>query len=79
MEQWKMYILSCIYGPLLIAQIALVLIFGVVNEAGFVLVLYAGWAIWVISVIFGFLPIFVFKRKGDVAKGKSSVLGGFAI
>ena len=35
--------------------------------------MYVGWVIWAISVIFGFLPIFIFKRKGDVAKGKSYV------
>jgi len=73
MKQWKMYILSCIWGPLLVAQIVLVFIFGIFNEAGFDEVMYVGWVIWAISVIFGFLPIFIFKRKGGVAKGKSYI------
>ena len=73
MKQWKIYILSCIYGPLLIVQIVSVFMFGIFYEARFDLVMYAGWVIWAISVIFGFLPIFVFKRKGGVAKGKSYV------
>ena len=73
MNQWKEYILSCIWGPLLIIQIILVFILGVFNEAGFNEVMYIGWVIWAISVIFGFLPIFTFKIKGNVPKGKSYV------
>jgi protein-S-isoprenylcysteine O-methyltransferase Ste14 len=73
MKQWKMYILSCVWGPVLITQIILVFIFGIFNEAGLDVVMYVGWVIWAISVIFGFLPIFTFKRKGGVAKGKSYV------
>lgn len=73
MKQWKLYILSCIWGPLLVVQIILVFIFGIFNEAGFDLVMYAGWVIWAISVIFGFFPILIFKRKGGVEKGKSYV------
>jgi len=73
MKQWQNYILWCIWGPLFIAQIILVFVFGVFNQAGFDEVMYLGWVIWAISVIFGFLPIFTFKRKGSVAKGKSYV------
>lgn len=73
MKQWRIYILSCIWGPLLVVQIILVFVFGIFNEAGFDEVMYVGWLIWAISVIFGFLPIFTFKRKGGVAKGKSYV------
>ena len=73
MNQWKTYILSCIWIPALIAQIILVIICGVYNEAGLDFVMYAGWAVWAISFVFGFLPILVFKRKGDVARGKSYV------
>ena len=73
MSQWKEYILSCIWGPLLVVQIILVFFLGIFNEAGFDLVMYAGWLVWAISVIFGFLPIFTFKSKGGVAKGKSYV------
>jgi protein-S-isoprenylcysteine O-methyltransferase Ste14 len=35
--------------------------------------MYAGWLIWVISVFFGWYPIFYFKRKGGVKKGDSFV------
>ncbi|MBL7110662.1 MAG: isoprenylcysteine carboxylmethyltransferase family protein [Bacteroidales bacterium] len=73
MKKWKLYILSCIWSPLLAAQIVLVFIFGMVNEVGLDIVMYIGLVIWGISFIFGWLPILVFKRKGGVPKGKSFV------
>ncbi len=73
MRQWKYWILSCIWGPCLIAQFVLVFVFKLYNEAGIDLVLYAGFAIWVISAILGWLPIIVLKKRGGVAKGKSYV------
>jgi protein-S-isoprenylcysteine O-methyltransferase Ste14 len=73
MKKWKTYILSYIWGPILIAQIVLVLIFGLVQEPGLSILKYVGYVVWVISMIFGWLPILVLKRKGSVAKGKSYV------
>jgi protein-S-isoprenylcysteine O-methyltransferase Ste14 len=73
MRQWRFWILSCIWGPLLIAQFVLVFVFRLFNEAGLDVVMYAGYAIWVISAILGWLPILVLKRVGGVAKGKSYV------
>ena len=73
MKNWKKYILSCFWGPLLVAQILLVLVFGKHNEAGFDVVIYIGWVVWVFSLILGWLPIFVLKTKGGVKKGKSYV------
>lgn len=69
----KEYILSCIWSPLLVIQFLLVFIFGVYNEADLDPLMYAGWIIWAVSVIFGFLPIFVLKKAGGVEKGKSYV------
>ena len=73
MREWKKYILSCIWGPLLVVQIILVFVFGIVNRARLDKVVYVGLVIWAISVIFGWMPIFVLKRKGGVTKGKSYV------
>jgi protein-S-isoprenylcysteine O-methyltransferase Ste14 len=73
MEKWKTYILSCIWVPSFVAQIVLVLVLGRFNEMELDEVMYAGWVIWTFSVIFGIIPIFTFKRKGGVAKGKSYV------
>jgi protein-S-isoprenylcysteine O-methyltransferase Ste14 len=73
MKQWKKFILSCIWGPLLVVQIVLVFIFDIFNKAGFDVVMYLGWVIWAFSLLLGWLPIFIFKRKGGVPKGKSFV------
>jgi protein-S-isoprenylcysteine O-methyltransferase Ste14 len=51
----------------------LVLVFGKYNEAGLDVVMVLGWAVWVLSLVFGWMPIFVLKRKGGVKKGKSYV------
>lgn len=73
MKEWRKYILSCIWGPLLVLQTILVLVFRRVNKAQIDVVVYAGLVIWVISLIMGWMPIFVFKKKGGVTKGKSYV------
>ncbi len=39
-------------------------IFGVYLEADLDPLMYAGWIVWAISVIFGFLPIIVLKKRG---------------
>ena len=72
-SHWREYILSCIWGPLLAAQIILVFVFGKYNEAGLDVVSYLGWAVWALSVVFGWMPIIALKRKGGVKKGKSYV------
>lgn len=73
MREWKKYILSCIWGPLLVLQIILVFVFEIVNKARLNEIVYLGLAMWAISVILGWMPIFVLKRKGGVTKGKSYV------
>ena len=32
-----------------------------------------GWGIWILSVVFGIAPIFIFRHRGGVAKGQSYV------
>ncbi len=73
MKPFRKFILSYIWGALLVAQILLVFVFGINNKDGLQILKYAGWIIWVLSVIFGWLPIFIFKRRGGVDKGKSYV------
>jgi len=73
MTHWKEYILSCIWGPLFVIQILLVFIFGMFNEAGFDIIMYIGWVVWAFSMVFGWMPILTFKRKGGVKKGQSYV------
>ena len=73
MKHWKMYILSYIWSSLLIAQILLVFVFGMNPKAGLQAIRMAGWIIWGLSVILGWLPIFILKKKGGVGKGRSYV------
>ena len=73
MNNWKTYILSIFWIPLLIMQIALVIFMGKVNEAGLSWLFYLGWLIWLISIILGWLPIYTLKKKGEVPSGKSYV------
>jgi protein-S-isoprenylcysteine O-methyltransferase Ste14 len=54
-------------------QIVLVIFMGKVNTAGLTWLMYLGWLIWIISIIFGWLPIFTLKRKGKVPTGKSYI------
>lgn len=64
-------------GAILIASVLLVaqyyLAFFVYKLPGLAALQWLGWGIWVISLIFGIAPIFIFRRKGGVAKGQSYV------
>ena len=64
------YTLCYISGPLTVAQIVLAFL---VRRPGSETLRWAGWIAWWISAIFGWLPIFIFRRKGGVAKGDSYV------
>jgi protein-S-isoprenylcysteine O-methyltransferase Ste14 len=50
-----------------------ILTFFVYELQGLQTLQWAGWTIWVLSLIFGLAPIFILRRKGGVAKGKSFV------
>ena len=64
------YALCCIAGPLTIAQIVLAF---VIRQPRNETVQWAGWILWWVGAVFGWLPIFTFRRRGGVAKGKSYV------
>ena len=48
----------------------IILSFVLYNRYGNPLLRNAGWAVLCISAIFGWLPIFTFRKKGGVSKGK---------
>jgi len=73
MKQLMRFIFSCVWSPSLLLQIVLVLILGRVNEDRLNTLVYAAGVMWWILLLFGWLPIIVFKRKGGVPKGKSFV------
>ena len=68
-----MNFLPFFWGPLLVAQFVLTLFLGMYNDAGIVTLVYIGWGIWIISLVFAWMPLINLKRKGGVDKGKSFV------
>jgi len=66
---WRDWILSCVYGSILIFQ--LVFTYLNYNHLGLENVSNTGWLVMMVSAIFGWMPIFTFRRKGGVSKGES--------
>jgi protein-S-isoprenylcysteine O-methyltransferase Ste14 len=71
MKEWKMWFLTSVMTVLMVSQI--VLVFFLYNQAGLEALRYVGWAILAVSAVFGWMPIFILRRKGGVPKGKSYV------
>jgi len=59
-----------IWSALMIAQIILAFFFNIPGIQG---LRYFGWAVFVLSAVFGWVPIFTLRKKGGVQKGKSYV------
>lgn len=70
-KQWKCFGGIWIASVLLVAQY--ILAFFVFNLPGWQPLQWVGWIVWGISAIFGIGPIFILRREGGVAKGKSYV------
>ena len=66
---WRDWVLSCIYGLILVFQMAFT--YFNYNTMGFDIMVNTGWAIMMVSAIFGWLPIYTFRKKGGVTKGDS--------
>ena len=71
MNNWKKNILVWVWCSIFVLQF--VLFFFLYNSNGYFILRIIGWLIWIVSMIFGWYPILVLKRKGGVAKGKSYV------
>ena len=65
------------FGRILIASVLIlaqyIFAFFVFKLSGFVVLQWVGWGIWLLSVYFGFAPIFILRQKGGVAKSQSYV------
>jgi len=70
-EKWKFSGAIFFASILIIAQY--ILAFFVYKLPGIQALQWIGWVIWVPSLIFGVAPIFILRRSGGVAKGKSYV------
>ena len=71
MKKWNISAKILIVTALVMAQY--ILTFFVFNLSCFQLLRWLGWGVWLLSVYFGFAPIFIFRRRGGVAQGKSYV------
>jgi protein-S-isoprenylcysteine O-methyltransferase Ste14 len=71
MKKWKSPGLILCASVLTVAQY--ILAFFVFKLPGVRVFQWIGAVIWVLSIVFGFIPILILRRKGDVAKGKSYV------
>lgn len=68
---WRDWILSCIYGSILIFQ--MLFTYFNYNHMGLENIANAGWMVMAVSGIFGWMPIFTLRKKGGVPKGKSYI------
>ena len=68
---WKEIIPSCIYGTFLVVQ--LVLAYFYYNHLRLDTVVNIGWLVFMVSGVFGWLPIFTFKKRGGVPEKKSYI------
>ncbi len=71
MNWWKTYLLITMVTILTVAQF--IAFFFFYNQAGYTVLRYIGWITWVLSIVFGWWPIYTLRNKGGVAKGKSFV------
>jgi protein-S-isoprenylcysteine O-methyltransferase Ste14 len=62
--------LYVVYSVAMVAQLCLLFLFSAGRIRWLV---HAGWALFAISAILGWLPILVFRRRGAVEKGRSYV------
>ena len=68
---WKEFIPSCIYGSFLVVQ--LVLAYFYYNHLQLDTVANIGWLVFMVSGVFGWLPIITLKKNGEVPQGKSYI------
>jgi protein-S-isoprenylcysteine O-methyltransferase Ste14 len=71
MKSWRTYIPAYIAGALTLVQ--LILTFFLKFESGWQALRILGFVLWLISIIFGVLPILIFRSRGGVSQGKSYV------
>ena len=71
MKSWKSS--GAILGASVLIVVQYILAFFVFKLPGLRALQWVGWGIWVLSLIFGIGPIFIFRRFGAVEKGKSYV------
>jgi protein-S-isoprenylcysteine O-methyltransferase Ste14 len=59
-----------IAGVISVVQFVLIFFF---HNPGFAIAYYTGWAIWVVSIVLGWIPVMHLRKKGEVPEGESYV------
>jgi len=67
---WKMHIPASAAGALIVVQFVLIFFFKVEGVQALRIV---GYTLWALTIVLGWLPIWTFRRKGGVARGKSYI------
>jgi protein-S-isoprenylcysteine O-methyltransferase Ste14 len=70
-ESWRAYLGATIAGVLTLAQFIIVFFMEVDEGWPFLRVL--GYILWGLSILFGILPIFIFRAKGGASRGQSYI------
>ena len=68
---WRDWLLSCIYGSFIVVQ--LVLAYFYYNHLRLDTVANVGWFVFMLSGVFGWLPIITLKKRGCVPNKKSYI------
>ncbi len=71
MKSWKKP--GAILGASILIIAQYILAFFVFKLPGIKTLQWLGWGVWILSVVFGFLPIFILRWHGGVEAGKSYV------
>lgn len=74
MEQWKRSVWPVIWiawSILIVLQI--ILSFFLYNRTGLSILRHVGWITMAVSAVFGWLPIFAFRKAGRVPRGRSYI------
>jgi protein-S-isoprenylcysteine O-methyltransferase Ste14 len=66
-KEWKLSSKILIVTVLILSQY--ILTFFVFNLSSLKFLQWLGWGVWLISIYFGFAPIFILQRRGGVAQG----------
>ena len=65
---WRDWVLSCVYGSILVFQVAFTYLN--YNRMGLDYLVNAGWLVMTVSAVFGWVPIYTFRKAGGVPKGE---------